>query len=257
MFILHNMGIDICHVGDFCIDRPNGSGDWLMIIFKTQARLTLHGEERIVPSESAVIFQKGTPQLYKTICENYVNHFLHFRFDKKSDAEGIVFDQLLYPKDLSEVENLLHMIGRESISDSPNRANYLSMLIRMLLLKLSEQTQIPERDRMSEHSHKLYRLRADLYNNPAKYHSVAQLAEAVGFSGSHFQQLYKKEFGIRCYEDLLIARIKTAQYYLGETQLSIHEIAQLCGYENVTCFLHRFKARIGMTPTEYRNAASH
>ena len=95
-----------------------------------------------------------------------------------------------------------------------------------------------------------------MYNDPAKYKNIKQLADAANFSSSHFQQLYKTEFGLSCYEDLLIAKIKTAQYYLGETDLSIGEISKLCGYENDTCFLHRFKARTGMTPSEYREKTS-
>ena len=91
MFTLNNMGFDICHRGDFSIDRPSGSGDWLIIIFKTQASLTLGTIERIVPSDSAIIFKKGTPQLYKTICGNYVNHFLHFQTDCEADLRVLNF----------------------------------------------------------------------------------------------------------------------------------------------------------------------
>ena len=249
------MGFDICHKGDFSIDRPSGSGDWLIIIFKTQASLTLGGTEAIVPSESAIIFSKGTPQLYKTICGNYVNHFLHFQTDQEEDLKDIVMDQLLLPKDLPGIENFFRIIGQENVSNSPNKTTYLSLLIKIILLKLSEQTEASEKKQMNHHSHVLGDLRANVYNNPSKYRNIQQLAEEVGFSCSHFQQLYKKEFGISCYEDLLAARIKTAQYYLGETNLNVHEISRLCGYENDTCFLHRFKARTGITPSEYRNKA--
>lgn len=68
-----------------------------------------------------------------------------------------------------------------------------------------------------------------MYNNPAKFQNIQQLAEEVGFSCSHFQQIYKKEFGISCYEDLLTARIKTAQYrkkaifpYVSDSTPQIH-----------------------------------
>lgn len=255
MLTLNNIGFDICHKGDFSIDRPTGSGDWLIIIFKTQASLTLGTSEMIVPSESAIIFRKGTPQFYKTICGNYVNHFLHFQADSEDELKDIILDQLLFPKDLPGIETLFRMICQENVSNSPNKTTYLSLLTKLVLLKLSEHADACKKNQTSQRTHILSDLRANMYNNPAKFQNIQQLAEEVGFSCSHFQQIYKKEFGISCYEDLLTARIKTAQYYLGETNLNIHEISQLCGYDNDTCFLHLFKARTGITPSEYRKKA--
>ena len=41
MMKLNAIGLDVRHIGDFCIDRPNGSGDNLLVIFKTDALLML------------------------------------------------------------------------------------------------------------------------------------------------------------------------------------------------------------------------
>ena len=35
MYRLHAMGINIRHIGEFIIDREHGSGDYLLVIFKT------------------------------------------------------------------------------------------------------------------------------------------------------------------------------------------------------------------------------
>ena len=40
---LHSLGIDFRHDKDFLIDRPNGSGDNLIIIFKTTAVVRQNG----------------------------------------------------------------------------------------------------------------------------------------------------------------------------------------------------------------------
>ena len=37
MLHLHAIGMDIHHHGAFSIQRPHGSGDWLLVIFKTDA----------------------------------------------------------------------------------------------------------------------------------------------------------------------------------------------------------------------------
>ena len=252
MFELNAIGLDMHHNADFIIDRPNGSGDCLLIIFKTDALLTIGGEELTVPTDSAIIYSDGSPQLYRAICGSYVNHFLHFGMSGEDLGGSVVFDRLLTPRSVKDAEELLRMLSREQLSDSANRREYTSMLIKMLLMKLSEPANEQRGAPLSPHAELLDDLRADIYSNPGQFTSVAQLAERVSLSPSHFQQLYKSRFAVSCYEDLLSARIRTAQYYLSSTALTIREIANLCGYENEVCFMHRFKERTGTTPGSYR-----
>ncbi len=251
MFELHKVGLDVSHSGSFFIDRPTGSGDRLLIIFKSEAVLEAEGRTMIVPPDSAIIFEKDQPQIYRASQSMYVNHFLHFDCAEE-DLVGAVCGRLLIPARIAECEELLRMISREQLSASVHRDRYISMLISMLLLKVSEQD-MRDAEPINAHKAALDRLRADMYSNPAQFRNVAELAAAVNLSKSHFQQLYKTLFGLPCYEDLLRARIMTAQYYLASTDLTVKEIAGLCGYDNDICFMHRFRARTGLTPCEYRS----
>lgn len=254
MFSLHAIGIDMRHTGDFFIDRPEGSGDCLLIIFKTDAQLRLEERFEPVPPDSAVIFRKGEKQCYRSVCGSYVNHFLHFDADapEELDSEIIRCGELLLPESIPACEDILKLISREQMSSSPNREEYISMLIKLLLMKLSEPISGKERSLTRQHAAALNELRAELYSSAGQFGSVEELAKRTHLSPSHFQQLYRQQFGISCYEDLLSAKIKTAQYYLGTTALSVREIAGLCGYGNEVSFMHRFKQRTGLTPSEYR-----
>ena len=252
MFKLNAIGLDIRHIGDFTIDRPGGSGDYLLVIFKTNASLVIKGEEQTVPPDSAIIYSKEKKQLYGTICGNYVNHFLHFDTDNTDDLYGIRTGELLMPDNISEIESILRMISREQMSKSENKDCHIDMLIKMALMKLCEESRTEPLMLNSIHGSLLVSIRAEMYANAGQFTSVSQLAERANLSLSHFQGLYKKLFGISCYEDLLSAKIKAAQYYLSSTQLSVKEIAVLCGYDTDTCFMRRFKERTAMTPKEYR-----
>ena len=252
MFRLHNIGLDMHHSADFSIERPGGSGDCLLIIFKTDALLTLDGASITVPPDSAFIYSEGSPQYYRAICGSYVNHFLHFGMEEGDTDSRILFDRLLIPRRAGDAEELLRMLSREQLSTSPNKDEYSSMLIKLLLLKVSEQSDEMHSTQLNPHAELLDGLRADIYSNPGQFTSVAQLAERVSLSPSHFQQLYRGRFGVSCYEDLLSAKIRTAQYYLSSTALTVREIANLCGYENEVCFMHRFKERTGTAPGAYR-----
>ncbi|WP_296587491.1 helix-turn-helix transcriptional regulator [Ruminococcus sp.] len=252
MFRLHNMGLDMHHTADFSIERSKGSGDCLLIIFKTDALLTTDGRDTTVSPDTAIIYSQGTPQYYRAICGSYVNHFLHFGMEEGDADDRLIFDRLLTPRRVSDAEDILRMLSREQLSKSPNKDEYSSMLIKLLLMKISEESDGVSDAQLNPHAEILDALRADIYANPGQFTSVAQLAERVRVSPSHFQQLYRSRFGVSCYEDLLSARIRTAQYYLSSTALTVREIANLCGYENEVCFMHRFKERTGTAPGAYR-----
>ena len=68
MLHLHAIGMDIHHHGAFSIQRPHGSGDWLLVIFKTDALLTLDGRELPAAPGSAVLFKPGQQQMYRLRC---------------------------------------------------------------------------------------------------------------------------------------------------------------------------------------------
>ena len=255
MFSVNAIGLDRRHTADFFIDRPDGSGDHLMLIFKTTALLDLDGRQINVPPDSALIYKKGTRQHYSAVGESYVNHFLHFSAQCPL-PDMVRTDELLTPRSVRDSEELLRMISRELLSESPYRDEYISDMIKMMLMKLSEPCDKTSDAALNPHGALLDGLRADIYSNPGQFLTVAQLAESVSLSPSYFQQLYKTRFGVSCYEDLLCARIRTAQYYLATTALTIREIGVLCGYENEICFMHRFKERTGMPPGAYRKSVN-
>jgi AraC family transcriptional regulator of arabinose operon len=78
------------------------------------------------------------------------------------------------------------------------------------------------------------------------------MAERLALSPSYFQTLYRAEFGVSCYEDVLRAKTRLAQYYLANTTMTVREISGLCGFENDVHFMRQFRKRTGLTALEYR-----
>ena len=79
------------------------------------------------------------------------------------------------------------------------------------------------------------------------------MAEHMNISVSYLQKLYKKQFGISFMEDLVQSRLEKAVMLLTTTDLQIGEIAEQCGYHHATHFMRQFKAKMGVTPSEYRS----
>lgn len=258
MFYIDAIGMNMRQVPSFKIDRPNGSGDYLIIFFKSDAIVTINDYEIKVSPDMCIVYSTGTYQKYRACTNTYMDHFLHFNVEDNSDwnnVDNIPFNQLITLASVKELEDILILLSRENLSQSPNKPHYVDMLIQMLLLKITDSASFKLPELSSSHYSELNELRAKIYSNVGNFHSISELANSINMSPSHFQQLYKMQFNQSCYDDLLNARIVTSQYYLRTTKLTVKEISNLCGYDNDICFMRCFKKRTGMTPSEYRKRA--
>lgn len=249
---LHAMGISTRHDVEFVIDRPNGSGDSLILIFKTPAILKLNNDVLQAPVGSAVVFSPEFRQHYGACGDEYINHWVHF--DCEGDAAflqriGLRLNTLITPPELSSAERVLELMSLESVSAANNTQESLDLLLRLLLTKLADGAETGE---VSHYRTALRELRAAIYRSPCEPHTIDAIAASLSLSASHFQHLYKREFGISCYEDVITARHETAKHYLRTTSLPIKKISELCGFDNDVHFMRQFKKRNGITATEYR-----
>lgn len=75
---INYIGYNHCHDADFQIQRPTGSGDYLMLLLKTPAIFTLNGEDIITSPDSFMLYREGTPQMYRAYDAQFSNDWFHF-----------------------------------------------------------------------------------------------------------------------------------------------------------------------------------
>ena len=131
MISINTVCQNVRHKGNFEIYRPDGSGDDLLVIFKTSAVLIQDGEEITASPDSLILYSKGTTQHYKTLCGNYVNHFVHFDTDETELMNGIKTNTLITSADIPAIEELLVILCRENVGGCPNRKQYELSLIHI------------------------------------------------------------------------------------------------------------------------------
>ncbi|XHR30492.1 MAG: helix-turn-helix domain-containing protein [Chthoniobacteraceae bacterium] len=84
--------------------------------------------------------------------------------------------------------------------------------------------------------------------------TVAEMAEQVHLSSSHFSRLFRQTTGQSPIQFLLQIRIGHARHLLRETDLSVGEIANELGYRDLFFFSRQFMQKEGVSPTEYRGS---
>ncbi len=82
------------------------------------------------------------------------------------------------------------------------------------------------------------------------------LAKHAGLSAHHFHRVFHAELGVTLYAKLQSIRLqKAANLLITNTNSSISEIAQQCGYTSHSAFIRVFKKRFNLTPTHWRAGA--
>ncbi len=84
--------------------------------------------------------------------------------------------------------------------------------------------------------------------------SLDQAAEYANMSSYYFSRVFKKITGVNFITYVTDSKIAVAQEMLVDTDLPVLSIAYELSYNEANYFSKAFKRKVGMTPTEYREA---
>ena len=84
--------------------------------------------------------------------------------------------------------------------------------------------------------------------------SVAEMATRCGISERSFQRRFKQAAGVSAQQYVQNLRLDAARELLQNSNLSIEEISQHCGYSDSSYFCRQFRRRLGNSPAAYRQA---
>jgi len=256
---MDEIGYNHKHDRNFFIDRPNGAGDWLLLIVKTPAIFRIGETTHKMSPTSFIIYTPEFPQYYRPDCETYYDDWIHFYPD---DDEVALMEQLQLPlnepipiADVADVSAIARNMCYEHYSANPNRKQSVDLYFRLLLYKLSEKMKDRfDTSKVSEGLYfvKLLWIRESIYRWPGRDWSIDEMAKELSLSRSRFQHLYTDTFGISVNKDIITSRLEKAAELLRASDLSIADIASIIGYHGMSYFLRQFKAAYDVTPAQYR-----
>ena len=82
--------------------------------------------------------------------------------------------------------------------------------------------------------------------------TLAQLADEIHVSKTHTNRILRKYTGMSFAEKLMQTRLQAAKKLLISNELSINQIAEICGYTTLRGFELFFEKKTNMLPNEYR-----
>lgn len=253
---INNIGYNHNHDADFRIHRPEGSGDYLLLILKTPAVFTLEGKDYETQAGSFILYQKGTPQLYRAQGSSFSNDWLHFDMTAEErtafEEYRIPFDRVISLSNTNDLSLFIKNISYERYSSNPYREESAALYLKLLFMKLCEKLNAHPDETIGTYYERMSVIRSQIYNMPYFDWNIPDMAHQLAISKSYFQHLYKQIFGTGAMDDVIQSRIHHAKYLLSTTMLSVKEISTMCGYKSETHFMRQFKVCVGMTPSQYR-----
>jgi AraC family transcriptional regulator len=90
--------------------------------------------------------------------------------------------------------------------------------------------------------------------NLARPITLGELAHIACLSEFHLARMFRISFGMPPSGWVAQRRVDRARALLKETTLPLQQVADLCGYADLSHFSHRFKAAVGAPPGKYRLA---
>lgn len=182
--------------------------------------------------------------------------WLFFTFDLAPDSPLMAAagqPRLLSPQDLQQVAAAGLAYSKRHLDAYPRFEIALTMghLLRDLASRPPLAPITPD-SADAESCHMLRQLTHFIDQRMDQALRIDDLALHLSVSESNLRKLFRERFGVSLGHYLRRSRLNRSVQLIHRTDLSISEIARLCGFESVYSFSQAFRRALGMPPSAYR-----
>lgn len=168
--------------------------------------------------------------------------------DRLLGSPQLVFDSPIFPVIASRCLTAIH----GGYADSRLWEGTLLIMTAAALADFKLATQLVKARPSGLAPWQLRRVTEFLQENMAREVQLIELASLISMSPTHFCRAFKAAAGVPPHEWQICRRLEQAQRLLIATDLSVATIAEDVGYRKPNQLSRLFRARLGLTPREYR-----
>lgn len=173
------------------------------------------------------------------------------RMIQKLNAGAIMKNAEENPKIADRILEILDcMRNAEEFYKEEARALLYALIVEIArMIDIKEERILGSEAKMTQAVAQIVEYIGDNYMKPIK---IDKLAEDNHFSATHFRRVFTSQINMTPLEYINLVRIQNACEYLRNTDKSIGEIAQLCGFGAISTFNRNFSRMKGMSPGQWR-----
>ncbi len=187
-----------------------------------------------------------------TLLEFKEGHFFEKNFIAPVQNGDLHFPRLINKE--SEIYNKIQPIIKRLFGDDADSKNLILSDVTAIFCLIAESGIMQKFDNKSvkKHSQDIKICINYMKEHYNKKITLCELAELIHISPNYFCSYFKNHIGVTPFTHLNNIRIKRATSLLLNTNDPIANIAENCGFENVSFFIRKFKEIMGCTPNVYR-----
>ncbi|MDO5424332.1 MAG: AraC family transcriptional regulator [Eubacteriales bacterium] len=160
---------------------------------------------------------------------------------------------LLHCQESGEIRHLFERVFCEFLEPAPGSVNAIRYYIGLILIEAVRCSRMDEEKTKKEKES--FRL-ADILQYIDEHCTdctLKELADAFGYSSDYFSRKLRQKTGKSFQELVGEQRMNRVVLQLKNMDASIAEIANNCGFQNLSFFYRKFNEKFGITPKEFRD----
>ncbi|MBO5474836.1 MAG: helix-turn-helix transcriptional regulator [Lachnospiraceae bacterium] len=182
-----------------------------------------------------------------------IQSYFESKFTTQASDFILLRDNVEWQKSILE---LIKKIQQEMVSENKNMLNLLAYALEMAA-GISEYIKENKKDFDSSIiNHNTFKMVDYIHKHYADNISIDDIASSGGVCRSKCCKLFNKVVGKTPNVYLTHYRIAKSCKLLNETDMSVSEIADKCGFQSASYFIVVFKKKMGISPQKYRKKAN-
>ena len=244
-------------------------GHELIYIEAGEVEVSVSGKEFRAGEGSLLVFSRFEEHSVRVLSAEYRRYTLLISTEISRGSENYALTSILVNrsqgfehvvdcgKSSEKIKLLFAAIHNESDKKKPM---YYKVADSFLMILLSEIYRIaPHRFLVGENknSEMVRRIQNRFERDYSSGITIAELASEFHVSPSQLSHVFKSITGYSPIDYLISCRLSAAKNLLAESEKSIKEIVDTCGFSDESNFSRTFKSKTGMTPSEFRRLNLH
>ncbi|WP_122645408.1 helix-turn-helix domain-containing protein [Enterococcus mediterraneensis] len=215
--------------------------------------VTINGETFILEKNTSILINRDIPHEYVQLSEQWITAYFTFGGALAAEILALlgIADYLVLDKPLPELNQFIEHLAAAIDADDPAASLKTSGMIYSFLMLIKEVT--VTHPRKNQRRLLIQPLIQYMNINYAKPIRNEELAKLVGYSPQYVSKIFKECYQLSPYQYLLELRLRKAKELLvNEPLLSIQEVSEQVGFNDVSYFIAAFKHSEQMTPRKFR-----
>lgn len=237
------------------IDRPHGTGDFLLMAFHHEVRLSDRADVPPCTPGTFVIWTPKNAQYYGNPERPWLHSWLHCAgklFSQTLEGAAVPLNQPISGFDPALLEHALYDLYRELHEGIDPDEAIATGLLQILLRRVARMANGAPAARQVPAS--FLSLKRHLEDNFPDRMTLAGLARRIPCSVPHLCSEFKRYFGLAPIEYVIKLRLHCARMLLADRSQSVTAVARAVGYDDINQFSRLFRKHYGSSPRAIRKA---